>query len=95
MKWTPEKIEAVCQLGRDPENWVPAEPDEVEMGMQIADEIADTYTDDDWRYVLNTLSPQRAARFISDRPSDEYKHLLSLLNTEQRASVEPYLVTAL
>ena len=94
MKWTPEKIEAVCQLGRDPDNWVPAEPDEVEMGRQIADEIADTYTDDDWRYVLNTLSPQRAARFIADRPSDEYQHLLSLLNAEQRASVEPYLVTA-
>ena len=40
MRWTPEKIKAVCQLGRDPSNWVPAGPEEIEQARRIADDMA-------------------------------------------------------
>ena len=93
MRWTPEKIEAICQLGRDPSNWVPAGPEEIEQARRIADDMADAYTDDDWRYLLNVLSPIRAASEIADRPPEDRNHLLSLLNPAQRASVESHLVS--
>ena len=92
MRWTPKKIEAICQLGRDPKNWVPAGPEDIDQARQMADAMADAYTDDDWRYYLNALSPERAAREIADRPSEDRDHLLSLLNPTQRADVETYLV---
>ena len=91
MRWTPEKIEAICQLGRDPSNWVSAGPEEIEQARRIADAMADAYTDDDWRYYLNALSPERAARRIANRPIKDRDHILSLLNPTQRAGVETYL----
>lgn len=92
MRWTLEKIEAICELGRDPSNWVPAGPEDREQTRRIADAIADSYTDDDWRYFLNVLDPERAARQIISRPSGDRDHLLSLLNADQRAAVETHLV---
>lgn len=92
MRWTPEKIEAICELGRDPNNWVPAGPEELEQARRIADAVADSYTDDDWRYFLNVLDPERAARQITSRPPEDRDHLLSLLEPDRRAAVETYLV---
>ena len=92
MRWTPEKIEAICELGRDPNNWVPAGPEELEQARRIADAIADAYTDDDWRYFLNVLDPERAARQIASRPPEVRDHLVSLLDPERRAEVESFLV---
>ena len=92
MRWTPDKIKAICELGRDPSNWVPAGPEELEQGQQIANALADSYTDDDWRYYLNVLDPERAARRIAIRPPEDRDHLLSLLDPYKRAEVETYLV---
>ena len=92
---TPEEDALITDLAHDPDKWVPAGPDAWERGRRMAQAIADTYTDEDWRRVLNRLTPSRAARQISRRPAANRAHLLSLLEPEQRTGVEHLLaVTA-
>ena len=92
---TPEEDALITELARDPSKWVPAGPDAWEQGRRMAQAIADTYTDEDWRRVLNRLTPPRAARKISRRPAEDREYLLDLLDTEHRAEVERFLtVTA-
>ena len=79
MPYTEAEIEHIAELGRDPENWQSADPEAWVLGRQMAAGIADTYTDDDWRRVLNGLSPPRAARKISGRPREDRQRLLKLI----------------
>ena len=51
--YTEEQIERITELGRDPKNWQPADQEAWELGRRMAAAVADTYTDDDWRRVLN------------------------------------------
>ena len=54
--------------------------------------IADTYTDEDWAIVLNTLAPSRAAQQISSCPPEDRRRLLRLVDSDRRADVEAFLV---
>lgn len=94
MPYTEEEIERIANLGRDPKNWQPAGPEAWELGRRMAAGIADTYTDDDWRRVLNALSPSRAAIKISRRPSQDQRRLLELVAADRRAEVEGLLAVA-
>lgn len=89
-----EEMERIAELGRDPSNWRPADPEAWELGKRMADAIADGYTDEDWRRVLNTLNPSRAARDIACRPPEEHRRLLTLVDRHRRGEVER-LVSAL
>ena len=92
---TPEEDALLTELAGDPSKWVPAGPEAWKQGRRMAQAIADTYTDEDWRRVLNRLAPPRAARQIARRPAADRAHLLSLLGPEQRTEVEHLLaVTA-
>ena len=51
----PDKIKVICDLGSDASKWVPAGLEELEQGRRTANAIADSYTEDDWRYYLNAL----------------------------------------
>lgn len=93
--FTSEEDALITELARDPSRWEPAGPDAWERGRKIADAIADSYTDEDWRRILNRLTPRRAARDISHHPAEDRGHLLSLLDPKQRVEVERLLsVTA-
>ena len=93
--YTPEQVELIAETGRDPKNWQLADREAWELGKRMADAVADTYTDDDWRQLLNTLSPSRAAKQIASRPREDRGKLLGLLASERRADVERLLpVTA-
>ena len=74
-----------------PENLVPAPPDAIELGREIADSISDSYTDEDWRRVLNGLSPHRAASRISRRPPSDRDRLLMLIDPDRRAEIKRLL----
>lgn len=89
--YTEEEIERIAELGGTPENWQPADPEAWELGRRMAAGIADTYSDDDWRRVLNALSPRRAARKISRRPPEDRGRLLELISPDRRAEVERLL----
>ena len=91
VRYTAKDIEAICELGRDPTNWVPGGPEDLEWARQAAQTLQDAYTEDDWRYVLNELTPERAARKIGRRPVEEQGYLLELLTDCQRAAVEPHI----
>ena len=93
--YTPEQIELIAEMGRDPKNWQLADQEAWELGKRMADAIADTYTDDDWHQLLNRLSPSRAAKQIASRPREDRRRLLGLIEPERRANVELLLpVTA-
>ncbi|MCY4369373.1 MAG: hypothetical protein OXF41_08110 [bacterium] len=94
MSYTEEEIERMADLGRDPKNWQPADPEAWELGRRMASGIAETYTDDDWRRVLNALSPSRVARKISRRPPQDQRRLLELLAADRRAEVERLLTVS-
>lgn len=70
------------------ENFLPAPPGALEFGRRIAVAIADSYTEEDWRYVLNTLSPERAATKIARRPVEDRARLLSLVTHSRRTEIE-------
>ena len=91
MAYTEEQIERIAELSRDPKNWQPADPEAWELGRRMAAAIADTYTADDWRRVLNALSAPRAARKISRRPPEDHRQLLELVVPDRRADVERFL----
>ncbi len=91
MSYTSADIQAISALGHDPENWVRGGQQETEIADNAAQTIQDSYTENDWRYVLNALSPKRAARKIANRPPSERHHLLSLLDPHQRSEVESHL----
>lgn len=78
--YTEEEIERIAAQGEDPKNWQPADPEAWELGRRMADGIAATYTDEDWRRILNALSPRRAARKISLRPPEDRRRLLELVS---------------
>ena len=87
VRYTEKEIERISRAAT-PENLMPAAPEAQEMARQMADGIADSFTEDDWRYVLNTLSPDRAAMDISTRPLDDRQWLLMLIDSDHRAEVE-------
>ena len=91
MQFTPEQDERITELARNPTLWEPAGADAWERGRRMAQAVADTYTDEDWRRVLNRLTPPRAARKISRRPAEDREYLLELLDPEHRAEVERLL----
>lgn len=93
MRLTPEQDKRISELAGDHALWELAGPDAWERGRRMAQAISNTYTDEDWRRVLNRLTPPRAARKISRRPAEDREHLLSLLDPLHRADVER-LVTA-
>lgn len=86
--YTAADIRHVSELGRDPSNWKPAGREARQQARRMAAAIADAYTDDDWRYVLNSLSPSRAAHQIASRPPEDRDHLLGLLDLDRRVDVE-------
>ena len=91
MEYTDELIERIVDLASDPRNWRPSQPGDRELGREIADADADTYTDDDWRYLLNRLDPLRAAQTINDRSPEQRPHLLGLIDPHRRARIEQML----
>ena len=86
VRYTEKEIERISRAAT-PENLMPA-PEAREMARQMADGIADSFTEDDWRYVLNTLSPDRVAMDISTRPLDDRQWWLMLIDPDRRAEVE-------
>lgn len=84
MRLTPEDDERITELARNPALWEPAGPDAWERGRRMAQAIADTYTEEDWRRVLNRLDPRRAARKISRLPAEDHAFLVDLLDPEHR-----------
>ena len=95
MPYSAEEIEHIAELGRDPNNWRPAGPEAWERGRRLADGIADSYADEDWRTILNRLTPSRAAQYILSRPPDDRHHLLELVQSDRRIEVQKFLtVTA-
>ena len=95
MGLTEEEDRRITELARDPNNWQPAGPEAWERGRRMADVIADTYTDEDWRTLLNTLTPPRAAQYISSRPPEDRRRLLERVDPDRRVEVEGFLaVTA-
>lgn len=87
VRYTEQEIERISRAAR-PENLLPAPPEAREMARQMADAIADSFTEDEWRTVLNTLSPDRAAMDISTRPPEDRPRLLMLIDPDRRAEVE-------
>ena len=94
MGYTEADIQRISELGRDPRNWKPADPDAWDRGRLIAQGIADSYTDEDWKFLLNTLSPSQAARQITCRPPGDRDRLLGLVDPERRADVKGLLILA-
>ena len=86
--YTAADIRRISELGRDPSNWRPGGREAREQARRMAAAIADAYTDDDWSYVLNALSPSRAAHQIASRPPEDRDHLLGLLDLNRRVDVE-------
>ena len=93
-EYSQEFIDRIAELAQDPRNWEPAPPEALAVGRQIADAVADRYTDDDWRYVLNALDPRRAAGTISRRPAEQRSYLLSMLDPDRRTEIERRLAEA-
>lgn len=90
VRYSEKEIERISRAA-SPGNLLPAPPEAREIARQIADAVADSYTEDDWRHVLNTLSPERAAMDISSRPSEDRQRLLLLVDPDRRAEVERHL----
>ena len=62
--------------------------------MQIANAHFDTYTDEDWRLLLDKLDPDQAAGVISHRSVEDRRRLLMLIPPGRRAEVRRFLATA-
>ena len=75
------------------ENLQPAPPGAQEQGRQIANAFFDTYTDQQWRSLLNRLYPDQAAAVISHRPLQDRRSLLLLIHPDRRAEVERFLAS--
>jgi len=73
------------------EKLLPAPPGARRLGREIAAGVSDAYTDDDWRRILNRMSPDRAAAKISRRPLDDRQRLLNLVAPDRRAEIERFL----
>ena len=69
-----------------PDVLVPAPSEASEVARRIAEAAIDAYTKEDWHYVLNALRPDRAARYISNRPPEERLELLLLIESPNRRS---------
>lgn len=91
MGYSEEEIVRIAELGRDPSKWRPADPAAWELGKRMADAMADGYTEEDWRRVLNSLNPSGAARDIACRPPGERRQLLMLIARHRRGEVERLL----
>ena len=93
MPFTAEEIQRISEAAV-PDALVPAPPEASEVAQRIADAALDAYTEEDWRYVLNALRPDRAATYILDRPPEHRPELLLLVEPSRRAAVERYLVVS-
>ena len=89
--FTEEEIQRISEAAT-PDALVPAPQEALEVVQHIADAALDAYTEDDWRYVLNALRPDRAAIYISSRPPKDRPKLLLLVTPIRRAAVERDLV---
>ena len=92
MLFTEDEIQRISEAAT-PDALVPALPGAAEQAQRMADAALNAYTEEDWRYVLNALRPDRAATYISSRPPDERPELLLLIEPPScRAAVERHLV---
>ena len=92
---TIEQIQAIVDTAADPANLTPAGPGAHRLGRLIASDMADSFTEDDWRYGLNRLPPARAARTIRHRPASDRQWLLDLIeDPTRRRLVEQHLTAA-
>ncbi len=89
--YTEEQIEYIAQLAGNPANLTPAGTEAWEQGRRMAEAIADAFSEQDWKELLNRLSPDRAAKQIGKRPVADRQYLLGLLSRERRPSVESLL----
>lgn len=92
MQYDEDIIRRISQAAT-PETLVPAPPDASEQGRRIANAYFDTYTDEDWRRLLNKLHPDQAAGVISHRPVGDRQRLLMLIPSDRRAEVRHFLAT--
>ena len=92
MEYSEETIRQVSEMAT-PENLRPAPPGALEQGRQIANSFFDTYTDEDWKRLLNKLYPDQAAGVISHRPLKDRRSLLMLIYPDRRAEVERFLAS--
>lgn len=83
-----EQIERIVESAGNLDNLQPADAAAWELCSRMASAIADAYSDEDWRYVLNELSPRRAARTIARRPLEDHHRLLMLVEPSRRAKVK-------
>lgn len=90
MQYSEETIRRVSRAA-GPENLLPAPPEALEQGRQIANAYFDTYNTEDWRRLLNRIHPAQAAGVISNRPFEDQKGLLILIGEDRRPEVERHL----
>ena len=76
-----------------PDNLKSAPPGALEQGRQIANAYFDSYTDEEWRMLLNKLYPDQAAGVISHRPREDRRSLLMLIHPDGRTEVERLLAS--
>ena len=88
--FTEEQIQRISEHAT-PDVLAPVPPEVSEVAHHIVDVAFDAYTEDDWRYVLNALRPDRAAAHISSRPPEDHPELLLLIEPNRRAAVERHL----
>ena len=92
MEYSEEMIRRISEMAT-PENLQPAPPGALEQGREIANSYFDTYTDEEWRRLLNRLYPDQAAGVISHRPLKDRRSLLMLIHPDRRTEVERLLAS--
>ena len=92
MRYDEDIIRRISQAAT-PGALVPAAPGALEQGRQIANAYFDTYTDEDWRRLLEKLHADQAAGVISHRPVEDRRRLLLLMPPDRRAEVRQILAT--
>ncbi len=92
MEYSEEMIGRISEKAT-PENLQAAPPGAREQGRHIANAFFDTYTDEEWRRLLNKLHPDQAAGVISHRPLKDRLSLLLLIHPDRRAEVERFLAS--
>ena len=91
MEYSEEMIRQLSEMAT-PENLLPAPPGALEQGRQMANSFF-TYTDEDWKRLLNKLYPDQAAGVISYRPFEDRRSLLMFIHPDRRAEVERFLAS--
>ena len=93
MPFTEDEIQRISDAVT-PEALETAPPEALEVAQRIARSALDAYTEDDWRFVLNALRPDRAAKYISSRPAEDRSELLLLVEQIHRSEVERHLTVS-